>query len=219
MRGFRVLLCFLTSLLLSVQQKKKKVFLQQEDIHISQPRVNVTNTIIDSFVTITASLRLHHTEIHYTSNGKEPNLSSPKYEFPIQVSKPRLYKFKAFHPDWKPSETSEITFYKKGYSIETIIWHSKENKQYKGQGITTLVNHKKALLDFNDLQWVGFDSIADATICFKESTFIKSLTIGCLNDPASWIFLPKSIVVSFSGKGTHFYKKELKIDLFLKSAS
>ncbi|GAA3562108.1 hypothetical protein GCM10022395_10890 [Snuella lapsa] len=154
-----------------------------------------TSTLIDSFVTIKAELKLGDVSIYYTSEGEEPSQSATKYERPIRVSNSGTFKFKAYHPDWNPSEVTELTLYKKGLDVDTIVWHSNSSEKYKGQGENTLINQTKASLNFSDPQWVGFDTIASATVSFKDNTFVKALTVSYLNDVGSWIFPPESITV------------------------
>ncbi len=183
-------------LLSSCKQETQTNFLQQNSISLAQPRVVANKTFIDSFVTIKANLKVEDVNIYYTSNGDVPSLTSQKYTQPIQASEPGVYKFKAFHSDWKPSEITAITLFKKGLSADSILWHTKASEKYKGQGVKALINQTKASLNFTDKEWVGFDTTAIATIQFDKKTFVKSITISYLNDPASWIFPPENIEIS-----------------------
>ncbi len=190
-------------LLIGCKQETQTNFLQQNTISLAQPRVVANKTFIDSFVTIKASLKVDGVEIHYTSNGEIPGLTSPKYTQPIQASEPGVYKFKAFHSDWNPSETTAITLFKTGLPADSILWHTNASEKYKGQGPKTLINQTKASLNFTDKQWVGFDTSAIATVQFNKKIFVKSITISYLNDPASWIFPPENIEISMiNGKKT-----------------
>ena len=194
MRG--VLNLFIVCLIiLGCKQDAPKTFLQKSTIALAQPRVTVNKTFIDSFVTIKAHLKVENVEIYYTENGNEPTLTSKKYKAPIQVSNPGIYKFKAFHKDWKPSDVTEIELFKKGIFAQTILWHTKASEKYSGQGAKTLINQTKASLNFTDKEWVGLDSVAVATVNFKEKTFLKSVTISYLNDVSSWIFPPELVVL------------------------
>ncbi|MBJ6367421.1 chitobiase/beta-hexosaminidase C-terminal domain-containing protein [Snuella sedimenti] len=191
----RLLLVFYCLVFFNCTQKRSTQFLQPNQVSLAQPRVVANSTLIDSFVTIKANLKLDDVSIYYTSNGEEPSRSTTKYEHPIKVSNPGTFKFKAYHTDWNPSEFTALTLYKKGLDADTIVWHSKSSEKYKGQGENTLINQTKASLNFSDPQWVGFDTIASATVSFKDNTFVKLLTVSYLNDAGSWIFPPESITV------------------------
>lgn len=188
-------LCFVFFIMLSCKQQPQTNFLQENSISLAQPRVAANKTFIDSFVTIQARLKVENVAIHYTSNGDEPSLNSEKYTKPIQALNPGIYKFKAFHNNWKPSEVTEIELFKKGISADAILWHTKASEKYKGQGDNTLINQTKASLNFTDKEWVGFDTTAISTVKFNKKTHIKSVTISYLNDAASWIFPPESIII------------------------
>ncbi|WP_242131407.1 chitobiase/beta-hexosaminidase C-terminal domain-containing protein [Aestuariivivens marinum] len=207
----KVMICFLAFIFFNCKLKPDSLFLQQDQIQITQPRLEATNQLIDSIAYLTASLKLEGTKIYYTTNGESPSENSNLYTSPIKVINPGTYKFKAYHPDWKESDIVEKVFYKKGIPIDSIIWHSNASDRYKGVGSLTLNNNKKGTVDFKDTQWLGFDTIAHATLQLKIESFVKSITIGYLSDPGSWIFPPAHITVKTSVDGNNF--KKLSINL------
>ena len=178
------------------------VFVQQQEISIAQPRVAATSTIIDATVTITAALALKDVAIYYTTDGTVPTENNTKYTVPITVEKEGTYAFKAFHPDWKPSETTTLKLYKKGIIPRKMDWQTTAHTTYPGVGPMTVLNQKKASLNFRDEQWAGYDSLAFAKAYFDKSPFIKSMTIGYLIDTKSWIFPPEKVVVFINEKDT-----------------
>ncbi|GAA4296369.1 hypothetical protein GCM10023163_16220 [Aestuariibaculum suncheonense] len=186
-------------MLMNCATKQSGHYLQSNQLRLVKPRVETNSSLIDSFVTITADLKLENVSIYYTSNGEEPSESSAKYERPFKAYKPEIYKFKAFHPDWKSSEVAELKLYKKGVKPDHIIWHSKASDKYKGKGDNTLINQSKANLNYDDPQWVGFISEASATLKFKNKPFLRTMTISFLNDASSWIFPPEQITVEING--------------------
>ncbi|WP_299762514.1 chitobiase/beta-hexosaminidase C-terminal domain-containing protein [uncultured Dokdonia sp.] len=178
------------------------IFVQQQEISIAQPRVTATSTIIDSTVKITAALALEDVAIYYTTDGAVPTENNTKYTVPITVQKEGKYAFKAFHPDWKPSETTTLKLYKKGITPRKMDWQTTAHTTYPGVGPMTVLNQKKASLNFKDQQWMGYDSLAFAKAYFDKKPFIKSMTIGYLIDTKSWIFPPEKVVVLLNEKDT-----------------
>ena len=187
---------FLCLLIFGCKNEDKNVYyLQKEDVQLVQPRIIVSNTLIDSFVIVKAELNVDGALIFFTDDGSEPTKNSTQFSKSIEVNKPKELKFKAFHKHFKSSETENIKLYKKGHSVSEIIWFIDANIKYKGSGETTVINGKKASMEYSNPQWLGFDTIAKASVKFDKKTTIKTIDIGYLNDPASWIFPPTEIEI------------------------
>jgi len=191
-----VLIFFL--FILGCTKKQNISYLQKQNISLAQPHIKKTSTIIDSFVMVTASLRKKNVELFYSINGQEPTKASLKYEAPLKITKEGIYKFKAFHPDWKPSESSKLKLYKKGIPQKRINLITPAHKDYPGLGESTIFNNIKGTLNHRSNKWVGFDSIAKATTHFSKDTFIKNITISYLINTRAWIFPPSEAIVWFS---------------------
>jgi len=194
--------------LVGCKQKSPSILLQSQDVSLVKPRVTATNQIIDSSVIVSAELRMGAVKIYMTSNGDDPSEASELYTAPLHVAQPGVYKFKAYHPKWKSSETETIVLIKKGKSVASINWQTKPNTKYNGRGVNTLINNSKASVNYMDPEWMGFDSIVSAITVFKEKTHIKTLDIGYLNNPTAWIFPPEQIQVFLSHDGLGFVAKE-----------
>jgi len=203
-------LIFIGSLLLMLgcKQEHHSAMLQSQDVRLVKPRVTTTNQIIDTSVILSAELRMDGVKIYLTSDGTEPTDKSNEYAQPLKITEPGVYKFKAFHSEWKESETETITLIRKGKSVDAIIWVSKTNSKYNGRGVNTLINNAKARVNYMDPEWMGFDSIVSAITVFKEKTHVKTLDIGYLNNPTAWIFPPEQIQIFVSYDGLGFVAKE-----------
>jgi len=191
-----VLILFL--LAIGCTKKENTPYLQKQNISLAQPHIKTASTIIDSSLLITATLRKENVELFYTTDGKEPTKTSSKYKAPITVTKEGIYKFKAFHPDWKPSANSELKLYKKGIAPNQINLITSAHKDYSGLGTSTLYNNIKGTLNYRSNKWIGFDSIAKATVYFNKDTYVKNLTIGYLIHTRDWIFPPSEVTLLFS---------------------
>lgn len=180
-------------------------FLQDNRIQLASPRLTASNKIIDSAAVLQTELSMQGVSIFYTDDGREPTAeNSVLYKGPISVVRPGTFKFKAFHPEWKPSETAEITFVKMGRTVDSVVWNGAWNQKYSGRGSGTLVNHKKAGVNYTDKEWLGFDAPAVMTCIFDQKTSISSLDIGYLNHPGAWIFPPGSVEIYTSKDGLVF---------------
>ena len=198
---------FYLGILLSVlycKEVNETKWLQSGTIQLTKPLIDANSTIIDSSVTLSSSLRLEGAEIYYTNNGDEPTKESILYNGPFQISEAGLYKFKAFHSDWKASETAIIELVNKGLDVDSIYWHTPLKKPYPGQGEWTVVNHEKGTLDYKDPNWVGMDSVIMADVFFKEPTVVSSANIGYLESTGAWIFPPEEVQILRSYDGVSF---------------
>ena len=183
----------------------KDHFLQDNSVQLASPRLTASNKIIDSAAVLQTELAMDGISIFYTDDGGEPTSEgSELYKEPISVLRPGTYKFKAFHPDWKPSETAVITFVKMGQRVDSVIWNAALNQQYSGRGPRTLVNHKKAGVNYSDKEWLGFDAPAVMTCIFDQQLNISSVDIAYLNHPGAWIFPPGSVQIHTSEDGLDF---------------
>jgi len=202
----RVLVLLLLLLCLAVVGCKKEEvkvdYLQKEDVQLVQPRIIASTTVIDSFVTIKADRLTEGTLLFYTDDSTEPTEQSIKFSGEIKIKEPKELKFKAFHNKFKASETASVKLYKKGHTASDIKWFTNPNQRYEGSGATTLIDDKKGSMDFNSPLWVGFDTIAKANVKFDKKITIKSIDIGYLNDPGSWIFPPSEIEVIINNKAS-----------------
>lgn len=184
----------------SCTETKKQIYLQDNELSLVAPRVIANTTIIDTTAILTAASPLNGAQIFYTNNGTTPTQESLLYKAPIIANTSGSYRFKSFHPDWKASDVSEVKLYNKGVVTKSLKWKIKAHESYPGLGNETIINQKKGSTNFKDEQWVGFDTIANASITFKEKIYIESLTIGYLIDTKSWIFPPKSVTLTFNQK-------------------
>ncbi len=194
----RYIVGFLIFCILSFSCKSEDAkvnYLQIEDVQLVQPRIIASNTVIDSFVTVKTDRNIEGVSIYYSEDGSEPSITSTKFTGEIVIDKPNELKFKAFHNNFKASETAILKLYKNGHTASSIEWFTSANDKYNGSGINTVINGKKATLEYSNPQWTGFDTIAKAFVKFDKKTKINSIDIGYLNDPGSWIFPPSAIEV------------------------
>ena len=144
MRVSFVLVCLF---LVGCAQKESKNYLQSQEIALAQPRVYATNTIIDSLVVVSANFQMDGVEIFYTHDGSEPTKESQFYKESLDIREEGTYTFKAFHSDWKPSESVSLKLFKKGVTPERIDWVTRANPKYPDEELTSLINQKKGPLN------------------------------------------------------------------------
>lgn len=208
-----VVLLIISLILACCKPHGKVQFLQDNKVQLASPKLTASNKIIDSAALLQTEMKMDGVTIFYTDDGQEPNAEgSFEYKRPISVLRPGTYKFKAFHPEWRPSETAVITFVKMGQTVDSVIWSEALNQKYSGKGQRTLVNHKKAGVNYSDQEWLGFDAPSAMTCIFDRVMNISSIDIGYLNHPGAWIFPPGSVQI-FTSEDGHVYQVHSKNDL------
>ena len=77
--------------------------------------------------------------------------------------------------------------------------------RYAAQGAATLIDNQRGSSDFQDGRWLGFEQgDMEAVIALPAGVQASSVTVRCLQNLDSYIFLPKSISVAFSRDGKRF---------------
>lgn len=145
-------------------------------------------------------------EIRYTLDGKDPHKKSPLFPSAFAVNTPIVLKAGFFQKGKQKGKTLTLDF--SHYSRSTgkpITITPAASEFYKGDGSTTLVNGLKGSTQFFGYQWLGWSG-KDVSIlidCVKSDS-LHSVTVGVLDRPGSWIYLPQSIEVAVSLDGKTF---------------
>lgn len=151
-------------------------------------------------------------KIYYTVDGSEPTRNSAIYTTPIKITETSTIKAFTATENYQ-SAIIENTFVKSDNSVRLELKSSFDN-QYTASGPLALIDGIKGGNEFRTGDWQGYwaqDVIADLTLVSPKK--VNSVSIGCLSDMKSWVFLPESIVVQFSYDGEHFEKEEGVINI------
>ena len=141
--------------------------------------------------------------IRFSTQGKIPTEKSYKYKSPIFLQRSKRLMTAAFK-DGNRSRITEIVF-TKVIEIKNIELKFEADSKYAAHGPNTLADLIIASSDLKDGNWLGFhgDNL-DATIDLGKIKDIKKVTLSCLNNNASWIFLPERIKILASVKGDRY---------------
>jgi len=110
-------------------------------------------------------------------------------------------------------------FYSKPYlnhkGINSVVTLKNEpSDKYKANGAKSLTDGFIAKsATFSEYEWLGFqENDLIATFDFQKEKDINSIEVRCIENINSWIFLPKSVVVSISENGKGF-KEVIKFEI------
>ncbi|MFW5700507.1 MAG: family 20 glycosylhydrolase, partial [Cyclobacteriaceae bacterium] len=89
-------------------------WLDRQDInfYIPAPAGLKDVMLLDTGIMVNIEPPLKGLEVHYTLDGSEPTINSPKFESPIIINEPKVLKAKSFTPHKKSSRTNIARFTK-----------------------------------------------------------------------------------------------------------
>ncbi len=126
------------------------------------------------------------------------------YSDPIPISNSVKVEFYAQDKEKNKSFIESSTFIKIQHKWE-VSYETPYSNQYTAGGNDGLIDLLRGNESFSSGRWQGYygdDFIA--TLDMKENRDIKSVKIGMLQSPYSWIWFPKSIRISISEDGQHY---------------
>jgi hypothetical protein len=168
-----------------------------EILRLTPPILINENTVVEVNEPIRLKHNLPGTILRYTLDGSDPDsTTSMIYTKPIPINGFVKLKARACKDQWYCSGTIQQYLFKKGITPTTAVLTSEPDKDYKGEGITTVINSKKGTADnFRDISWLGFrDRPFAALFSFTKSRPpVASVTISYAHNISSFLMPPYSI--------------------------
>ncbi len=149
-----------------------------------------------SEITVSLKTEVNGLDIHYTLDGSEPTLQSPKYNSPFTLTKTSTVKAQAFNHGSPVGYTSSLEF----------PIHKATDLVDPSEKVARLTDLNYGKLDRQDPNWTNFDNGLDVTLEFKEPTEIKEVKFNTLRFTISAIYPPEKVEVYGSMDGKEFVK-------------
>ncbi|PCE66497.1 FN3 associated domain-containing protein [Sediminicola luteus] len=162
-----------------------------------------------NFFTDTVQVQLQNffegVNIHYTTDGTEPDTTSTQYEGQLVVDKSLQLKAIAHKRGWALSEVAQERFTQIKYPAEVTGQQPQPHEKYPGTGAQTLADRRRGTINFVDGKWMGFEGThATTTLKLEKGGNISSVSIGALSTPSNWIFFPTGATVWTSVDGENY---------------
>jgi hypothetical protein len=127
------------------------------------------------------------------------------YRKPIKIKKSSTVyakvTYKAFNPD-PPIASCQLI--KIDQDLEVKLYQ-KYSSQYTAGGPNGLVDSQRGAADFRTGGWQGYQGIDfGAEVDLGKKKTITKLTLGCLQEARSWIWLPKYVEFLYSMDGENY---------------
>lgn len=136
-------------------------------------------------------------QIRYTTDGTPPDsLSSLLYTKPFPATGMMRIKAISVAQGWRTSDTTDNTFFLKGFKPDSIRMINPPDKQYKAQGSLTLTDLIKGSSGNLNVNWLGFrDNSFKAGIYFSKGEDIKEILLSTVEHIDGYIMPAKKIII------------------------
>jgi hexosaminidase len=194
--------------------RRIQLFMNRYDemgINYSKSAYNVTaKTEVDPVkkqLTVSLSSEMAGVDIHYTTNGSEPNNYSDIYVGPIALTSSSVVKAITFANGFPSEKVLTQSFKMNLATFKPVKYIIPFNPYYKGSGDYTLVNAIRGTTNHADGEWQAWEGKdMEVVIDLQESAKIKQISVGSLQNIGAWIFFPAKVEFFTSPDGNNFQK-------------
>ena len=183
-----------------------------EKLSLRVPEINSFNTIFDDSIYVSfKEPEIKNINIHYTTDGSEPNKNSSIYKKPIKLNNSLTVKARSIKEGWLDSSVEEVMFFKNNNYVLDYKVKSKTEKKYSISHKVdfNFMDNEKVIFDNkkgyrvykgtsieNAKTWMGFykeDFVVDINL--KKSNEINFLTLSMLENLDMMAIFPKRIEI------------------------
>lgn len=172
---------------------------------LDPPKIVTKTDFFKTELEVSLAYVFEDADLYYTLDGSIPDTLSTLYKKPFTIRSSSQLKAITHMKGWGMSEVAQADFKKSALDFEDVSLLGIPNEKYSAQGGKSLVDLKRGSTNFVDGMWLGFEGThTGANMTLKKSETIKSVSVGALSAPASWIFFPAAIEVYTSKNGAEF---------------
>jgi len=175
-------------------------------IKLNDPQVKNTAFVITKPVPLELVHPIKGVEIRYTTDGTDPDsVKSMLYKPGVIISQNANIKVKAYKAGWYGSDILQVNFYKSTYTPDSISFIAGPNEKYSGDGAKTLIDKDLGGTNFGNGKWIASQKDLVIYMQFNQPVYLHTVTLNCMRNMGSQIFLPVGIEV-WGGKDTAHLK-------------
>ncbi|WP_295670147.1 c-type cytochrome domain-containing protein [uncultured Mucilaginibacter sp.] len=173
-------------------------------IKLNDPQVKNTAFVITKPVGLELVHPIKGVEIRYTTDGTDPDsVKSMLYKPGVIIAQNTNIKAKAYKPGWYGSDVLQVNFYKSTYTPDSISFIAGPNEKYSGDGAKTLIDKDLGGNNFGNGKWIGSQKDLVVYLQFKQPVDLHTVTLNCMRNMGSQIFLPIGIEVWGGADAAH----------------
>jgi uncharacterized membrane protein len=165
-------------------------------IKLNAPQVKNTSFVFTRPQPLLLAHPIKGADIRYTTDGSDPDsVKSPLFTPGITIAQNTSIKAKAFKPGWLSSDVIQFSFFKSLYTPDSISFLTAPDSKYAGDGPKTLIDKDLGGPSFGNGKWIGSQKDLVLYMQFKQPVKLHTITLDCLRNIGSQIFLPVAIEV------------------------
>jgi len=164
---------------------------------LASPQIMSEDVFFVDSTFVKIELAMNGVEIYYTLDGSAPDVDAQLYTNPIVLTESAVINTIAVHQQCQPSAVATMHFFKaQKVKLSEAALIPMPNKNYPGDGVSSLTDHQKGSLDFRDGLWLGIaKENVEVEYTFIDTVELSSVTVSTISDPNSWIFPPVGMEV------------------------
>jgi hexosaminidase len=171
-------------------------------------RVNLSNSYDPKKkeLMVTMSSEQYDVPIRYTLDGNDPTIKSTQYTGPVAITKNCYIKAGLFVNDTLREHFTEMPVIVHNAIPAKITYLEDYSYRYPSSGDHALIDGFKGSINHRDGYWQGYlGNNMDVILDLGKMEAIHSINVTCLQNTASWIFLPEYVEFSLSPDGKHWH--------------
>ncbi len=174
------------------------LFNDSSTLHLSKP-ILVNEGILKKGELLQLNHSMPGVVIRYSLDGSLPDsISNTIYEKPLVVNETVKLKAQACKEGWYCSDLIEVTCYVEGYKSKKVSLLQPADKQYPGEGASTLTDGRKGFTDvLKEPSWLGFrENNFEADFDFgTKPPAIHKVVLSYADNLGGYVFPPTDVEV------------------------
>lgn len=168
------------------------------------PSIRTETTLFNDSMVVEMSSFFKDAALHYTLDGSDPGVQSPRYDQPLVLKEGADIRLIAYKDGWEASDTASLQIRKAGLKIKEVSLSKEPAKRYQADGPGTLVDLNLGS-DPGDGKWLAYqgDDFV-ATLQLEARHSVSKVRVNTIQNHGLWVFYPKAIEVELSGDGKSF---------------
>ncbi|MFI5138376.1 MAG: FN3 associated domain-containing protein [Sphingobacteriales bacterium] len=165
-------------------------------IKLNDPQVRNTSFVFTKPIQLDLGHPIKGVEIRYTTDGTDPDsIKGVVYKPGIMIAQNTSIKARAYKPGWYGSDIVQANFYRSTYTPDSISFINGPNSKYSGDGAKTLIDKDLGGNNFGNGKWVASQKDLVVYMQFAKPVDIHTITLNCMRNIGSQIFLPIGIEI------------------------